>query len=202
MRFFIGTMWFQGSLWKLPLPISGGLDGWTRQHHHLRHERGNELALASHVVNPCVHTVVERHFDIEVDLQHLLVCLVQHLGKLYAWRDHEPVKTGIQRIGRGATVVHAMGANDLQQRCDLIEAPDVVAVVVDNACSAIDLIARLVKLIDLIARLVKLIDAGIWVDRRSVLERNERPDLGEVLPGIVTGQQTPMEATDDQIRAA
>ena len=31
MRFFIGTMWFQGSLWKLPLPISGGLDGWTRQ---------------------------------------------------------------------------------------------------------------------------------------------------------------------------
>lgn len=31
MRFFIGAMWFQGSLWKLPLPISGGLDGWTRQ---------------------------------------------------------------------------------------------------------------------------------------------------------------------------
>lgn len=31
MRFFIGTMWFQGSLWKLPLPISGGLEGWTRQ---------------------------------------------------------------------------------------------------------------------------------------------------------------------------
>lgn len=31
MRFLIGTMWYQGSLWKLPLPISGGLDGWTRQ---------------------------------------------------------------------------------------------------------------------------------------------------------------------------
>ncbi len=31
MRTFIGYMWFQGSLWKLPLPISGGLDGWTRQ---------------------------------------------------------------------------------------------------------------------------------------------------------------------------
>jgi uncharacterized membrane protein YphA (DoxX/SURF4 family) len=31
MRFLIGAMWFQGSLWKLPLPISGGLDGWTRQ---------------------------------------------------------------------------------------------------------------------------------------------------------------------------
>ena len=24
MRFFIGTMWFQGSVWKLPLPVSGG----------------------------------------------------------------------------------------------------------------------------------------------------------------------------------
>jgi uncharacterized membrane protein YphA (DoxX/SURF4 family) len=31
MRFCIGAMWFQGSLWKLPLPVSGGLDGWTRQ---------------------------------------------------------------------------------------------------------------------------------------------------------------------------
>ena len=31
MRTLIGCMWFQGSLWKLPLPISGGLDGWTRQ---------------------------------------------------------------------------------------------------------------------------------------------------------------------------
>ena len=31
MRLGIGAMWFQGSLWKLPLPISGGLDGWTRQ---------------------------------------------------------------------------------------------------------------------------------------------------------------------------
>ena len=31
MRSLIGCMWFQGSLWKLPLPVSGGLDGWTRQ---------------------------------------------------------------------------------------------------------------------------------------------------------------------------
>lgn len=31
MRFFIGCMWFEGSLWKLPLPISGGLTGWTQQ---------------------------------------------------------------------------------------------------------------------------------------------------------------------------
>jgi uncharacterized membrane protein YphA (DoxX/SURF4 family) len=30
MRLGIGSMWYQGSLWKLPLPISGGLDGWTR----------------------------------------------------------------------------------------------------------------------------------------------------------------------------
>jgi hypothetical protein len=29
MRFMIGTMWYQGSLWKLPLPVSGGFAGWT-----------------------------------------------------------------------------------------------------------------------------------------------------------------------------
>ncbi|HEY7551683.1 MAG TPA: DoxX family protein [Hyphomicrobiaceae bacterium] len=29
MRFMIGAMWFQGSLWKLPLPVSGGFAGWT-----------------------------------------------------------------------------------------------------------------------------------------------------------------------------
>jgi uncharacterized membrane protein YphA (DoxX/SURF4 family) len=29
MRVMIGAMWFQGSLWKLPLPVSGGFAGWT-----------------------------------------------------------------------------------------------------------------------------------------------------------------------------
>ena len=29
MRVMIGAMWFQGSLWKLPLPVSGGFRFWT-----------------------------------------------------------------------------------------------------------------------------------------------------------------------------
>lgn len=29
MRVMIGAMWYQGSLWKLPLPVSGGFAGWT-----------------------------------------------------------------------------------------------------------------------------------------------------------------------------
>jgi hypothetical protein len=29
MRVMIGCMWFQGSLWKLPLPVSGGFAAWT-----------------------------------------------------------------------------------------------------------------------------------------------------------------------------
>ena len=31
MRMMIGCMWFQGSLWKLPLPVSGGFKYWTEQ---------------------------------------------------------------------------------------------------------------------------------------------------------------------------
>lgn len=31
VRVLIGTMWFQGMLWKLPLPVSGGLQYWTEQ---------------------------------------------------------------------------------------------------------------------------------------------------------------------------
>jgi hypothetical protein len=31
MRVMIGCMWFQGALWKLPLPVSGGLRFWTEQ---------------------------------------------------------------------------------------------------------------------------------------------------------------------------
>ncbi len=31
VRTLMGTMWFQGSLWKLPLPISGGLQFWTSE---------------------------------------------------------------------------------------------------------------------------------------------------------------------------
>ena len=30
-RVLIGTMWFQGSLWKLPLPVAGGFQYWTGQ---------------------------------------------------------------------------------------------------------------------------------------------------------------------------
>jgi hypothetical protein len=30
-RILIGCMWFQGSLWKLPLPASEGLRYWTEQ---------------------------------------------------------------------------------------------------------------------------------------------------------------------------
>src|SRR2546430_7818590 len=31
VRVAVGGMWFQGMLWKLPLPISGGLQYWTQQ---------------------------------------------------------------------------------------------------------------------------------------------------------------------------
>lgn len=30
-RMLIGTMWLQGSLWKLPLPVAGGFEYWTGQ---------------------------------------------------------------------------------------------------------------------------------------------------------------------------
>ncbi len=30
-RLLIGCMWFQGAIWKLPLPVSGGLQYWTEQ---------------------------------------------------------------------------------------------------------------------------------------------------------------------------
>jgi len=29
MRVLVGAMWFQGALWKLPLPVSGGFSFWT-----------------------------------------------------------------------------------------------------------------------------------------------------------------------------
>jgi uncharacterized membrane protein YphA (DoxX/SURF4 family) len=31
MRAMIGGMWFQGSLWKLPLPVAGGFQHWTQE---------------------------------------------------------------------------------------------------------------------------------------------------------------------------
>ena len=30
-RLLIGVMWFQGSLWKMPFPVSGGFQYWTEQ---------------------------------------------------------------------------------------------------------------------------------------------------------------------------
>jgi uncharacterized membrane protein YphA (DoxX/SURF4 family) len=31
VRVLVGTMWFEGMLWKLPLPVSGGISYWTEQ---------------------------------------------------------------------------------------------------------------------------------------------------------------------------
>src|SRR4051812_36453082 len=31
VRVLLGCMWFQAMLWKLPLPVSGGLRYWTEQ---------------------------------------------------------------------------------------------------------------------------------------------------------------------------
>jgi len=41
LRVLVGGMWFQGMLWKLPLPVSGGLKYWTEQ-------MGNRAAFAFH----------------------------------------------------------------------------------------------------------------------------------------------------------
>lgn len=41
VRVLVGGMWFQGMLWKLPLPVSGGLKYWTEQ-------MGNRAAFAFH----------------------------------------------------------------------------------------------------------------------------------------------------------
>lgn len=40
-RILIGSMWFQASIWKLPLPVSGGLTYWTQQ-------LGEHAAFAAH----------------------------------------------------------------------------------------------------------------------------------------------------------
>jgi len=41
VRVLVGGMWFQGMLWKLPLPVSAGLRYWTEQ-------MGNRAAFAFH----------------------------------------------------------------------------------------------------------------------------------------------------------
>jgi hypothetical protein len=41
VRVLVGGMWFQGMLWKLPLPVSSGLRYWTEQ-------MGNRAAFAFH----------------------------------------------------------------------------------------------------------------------------------------------------------
>jgi uncharacterized membrane protein YphA (DoxX/SURF4 family) len=42
VRVLVGCMWFQGMLWKLPLPVSGGLQYWTEN------QMGRRAAFAFH----------------------------------------------------------------------------------------------------------------------------------------------------------
>ncbi len=56
MRVMIGSMWFEGSLWKLPLPISGGFKYWTEQ---LENSAAFEFhsALVKNIYLPYIHLI-------------------------------------------------------------------------------------------------------------------------------------------------
>ncbi len=54
-RLLIGCMWFQGSLWKLPLPVSDGFEHWTGQ-------MGEHAAFAIH--RAVVKAVYLPHLDV------------------------------------------------------------------------------------------------------------------------------------------
>jgi uncharacterized membrane protein YphA (DoxX/SURF4 family) len=76
VRVMIGCMWFQGMLWKLPLPVSGGLQYWTEQ-------MGTRAAFAFHrefvtgIVIPNLHLLAPFVFLAELTFA---VSLILGLG--------------------------------------------------------------------------------------------------------------------------
>jgi len=56
VRVLVGSMWFQGMLWKLPFPVSGGFKYWTTQMAN-RAAFGFHRAFVSDVVLPNIHLV-------------------------------------------------------------------------------------------------------------------------------------------------
>jgi uncharacterized membrane protein YphA (DoxX/SURF4 family) len=54
LRVLVGGMWFQGMLWKLPLPVSGGLQYWLEQMGH-RAAFAFHRQLATDVYVPYLH---------------------------------------------------------------------------------------------------------------------------------------------------
>ena len=86
VRVLVGSMWFQGMLWKLPLPASPGLQYWTEQ-------MGSRAAFAFH-----------RALVADVYLPYLHI-----LGPIIFLADHPP--TGgypvIAVVGRASQTVLA-----------------------------------------------------------------------------------------------
>jgi uncharacterized membrane protein YphA (DoxX/SURF4 family) len=91
-RVLIGAMWFQGCLWKLPLPVSGGFEYWTGQ-------MGEHAAFAFHrelvksiylpnlsIIDPLVF-LAELVFAISLilGLGVRLVAIVAALYSLHLW---------------------------------------------------------------------------------------------------------------------
>jgi len=81
MRVMIGCMWFQGSLWKLPLPVSGAFRFWTER-------LGDQAAFEVHrwiaknvflpllpVINPLVYLT-----ELSLAVSFILGFLVRPLG--------------------------------------------------------------------------------------------------------------------------
>jgi uncharacterized membrane protein YphA (DoxX/SURF4 family) len=81
MRVAIGTMWFQGSLWKLPLPVSGGFEGWTRALGE-NAAFGPHRWIATNVFVPLLPTINPLVFLIELSLAvaFILGLLVRPMG--------------------------------------------------------------------------------------------------------------------------
>jgi hypothetical protein len=102
VRVLVGSMWFQGMLWKLPLPVSGGLQYWTEQ-------MANRAAFAFHrelvtdvylpylyILNPIIF-LAEFTFAVSLILG-LGVRLIGALGILFV----QHVWLGIYRPGTPA----------------------------------------------------------------------------------------------------
>jgi uncharacterized membrane protein YphA (DoxX/SURF4 family) len=87
VRVLVGSMWFQGMLWKLPLPVSGGLKYWTEQMaNRAAFEVHRELVTSVylpylHIFNPIIF-LAELTFAVSLILG-LGVRLVSTLGIIF-----------------------------------------------------------------------------------------------------------------------
>src|SRR5579863_2911904 len=97
----------------------------------LEQEGCDKLTIRSRIVSG-IRAVVDGELDIDVSLEHLVSCLIQHFRELDSGRQQDAIEAGVEWIRPSTAVGIPMGHDHLRKRSYLVETQHMVPIVIND----------------------------------------------------------------------